>query len=74
MRRLGVGFETYINHAEDHPLAIGRDFRLAYALELHHVFEGEGMLGLGEGGKSENDKGKKNEKETAHDGLSSANG
>ena len=56
VRRLRVGFEIDIDHAEDHPLAVGRNFRLADALELHHVFEGEGMLGLGECGACESNK------------------
>ena len=53
VRRLGVGFEIDVDHAEDHPLAVGRNLRLAHALQLHHVVEGEGMLGLSDGGKCE---------------------
>ena len=52
MRRLGVGFKIDVDHAEDHPLAVGRNLRIAHALQLHHVFEGEGMLGLGDGEKT----------------------
>ncbi len=48
VRRLRVRFEIDIQHAEDHPLAIRRNFRLAHALQFHHVFKGKGMLGLGE--------------------------
>ena len=47
VRRLRVGSEIDIDHAEDYPLAVGRDLRIADALQLHHVVEGEGMLGLG---------------------------
>ena len=47
MRRLGVGVEVDVDRAERHPLAVGRNDGFADALELHHVFEGEGMLGLG---------------------------
>ena len=39
-----------IDGAEQHPLAVGRGHRLANALERHHVFKSEGMLGLREGG------------------------
>jgi hypothetical protein len=53
MRRLRVGREIDIHHAEDYPLSIGRDLRVSDALQPHHVFESEGMLRLGEGGKSE---------------------
>ena len=66
MRRLGVGFEIHVDHAEDHPLAVGRNLGLAHALQLHHVFEGERMPGLGEGGKCER-KHKKGKKKTAHE-------
>ena len=48
VRRLRVGFEIDVDHAEDHPLAVGRNLRIAHALQLHHVVEGEGMLGLGD--------------------------
>ena len=48
MRRLGVLFEIDIDGAEGDPLAVGRDDRLADALQLHHVFERERALGLGE--------------------------
>ncbi len=48
MRRAGVGVKAYIDRAKGDPFAIGRDNRLADALELHHGFEGEGLLGLGE--------------------------
>ena len=53
MRRAGVGFEADIDRAEGDPFAVGRDNRLADALELHHVVEGEGTLGLGESGNRE---------------------
>ena len=53
VRRLGVGRQIHVDHAEDHPLAVRRNLRLADALELHHVFEGEGMLGLRKGWKGE---------------------
>ena len=49
MRRLGVGVEADIDGAEGNPLAVGRNRRLADALELHHVFKSEGMFGLGYG-------------------------
>src|SRR5579863_1099337 len=39
--RLGVSSEFHIHDAEDDPFAVGRDFGLADALELHHVFKGE---------------------------------
>ncbi len=67
VRRLCICFEIHIDHAEDHPLAIGRDFGFAQALELHHVFEGEGMLGLGQGRKCKR-KSKEGEKKMAHEG------
>src|SRR5271157_4198587 len=73
VRRLRIGLEIHIDHAEDHPLAVGRNLRLADALQLHHVFESKGMLDLREGGQRKNDEGKKNEKETAHEGTSTAN-
>src|SRR5580692_2930789 len=69
---LGVGLEIYINHAENHPLPVGRNFGLAHALQFHHVFECEGMFGLGKGGKSEGKK-QKGKNKTAHEGTSSAN-
>jgi len=58
VRRLGVGCKIDIHHAEDYPLAVRRNLRLAHALELHHVFKREGMFRLGKGGKcdSENEK------------------
>jgi hypothetical protein len=67
VRRLGVGLEIHIDHAEDHPLAVRRNFRLSHALQLHHVFESEGVFGLGECGERE----EKNEKEskTTHGDL-----
>ena len=46
---------------------------IAHALQLHHVFEGEGMLGLGESGKSEGEY-EKREKKTAHEEPPAANG
>jgi hypothetical protein len=69
VRRLGVGFEIDIDHAADYPLAVGRNLRLADALQLHHVFESERMLGLGDGGKCEWDQNEKSQEETAHEGL-----
>ena len=47
VRRLGVALEIYIHGAEGHPLAIRGDRRLADTLQLHHIFEGEGIFGLG---------------------------
>src|SRR5580700_7708521 len=72
--RLGVGLEIHIDHAEDHPLAVGRNLRLAHAPELHHVFKSEGALGLRDGRESERNDGKKTKKETPHAVASSANG
>jgi hypothetical protein len=69
VRGFGVGFEIYVDHAKDYPLTVGRDFGRAHALELHHVFEGEGMLGLGCGGYCECDQ-SKGENEAAHEGSS----
>src|SRR6266852_4612169 len=66
MRRLDVGFEINVDHAENHPLAVGRNLRIADALQLHHVVEREGMLGLGDTGESK-DESKKEEKKTAHE-------
>ena len=61
---LFVRGQIHIDSAEQHPLAVRRGHGLADAFQLHHVFESEGMLALGECGKSE----KKNEKKskTAH--------
>jgi integrase len=42
-----------IDHTEDHPLAVELDFRLAHALEFHHVFKSEGMFALTDGGNGE---------------------
>jgi hypothetical protein len=70
VRGLRVGIEVDVDHAEDDPLAVGRDDGLADALQLHHVFEGEGMLGLGEGGEGEGDDCKNEQEETAHKGTS----
>lgn len=50
--RLCVRREVYIHSSKEHPFAVGRDLRLLDALQLHHVFKGEGMFGLGEGRKS----------------------
>ena len=75
MRRLRIGFQIDVDHAEDHPLAVGRNLRIADALQLHHVFEGEGMLSLSESGKSKRKcKYEKREKKTAHEGPPAANG
>ena len=60
----GVRFEVDIDRAERDPFAIGRNDRLADALELHHVFEGEGTLGLGESGKRTADRNRKRNKTT----------
>ena len=46
MRRLGIGFEIDIDHAEEHPLAIRRRHGFAHALQFHHVFKREWMFGL----------------------------
>ena len=64
VRRLRVGSEIDVGHAEDYPLPVGRDLRVADALQLHHVFEREGMLGLGESRNGEC-KNKKRQKNTA---------
>ena len=45
--RFGVRLKTHIDGTECHPPAIRGDRRLADTLELHHVFESEGMFGLG---------------------------
>ena len=55
MRRLGVSVEADVNGGKRYPLAIRRDGGLADALELHHVFKGEGMLGLGLGEERESE-------------------
>ena len=68
MRRLRVGFEIDVDHAEDHPLTVGRHLRISDALQLHHVVEREGMLGLSQSGEGEG-KNEKGEKKTAHEGL-----
>jgi len=60
VRRLCIRGQIHVDHAEEHPLAVGRGHRLADALQLHHVFESKGVLGLGEGGKRE----KKDEKKS----------
>src|SRR5208283_5744852 len=67
VRRLGVGCEIDVDHAEDHPLAVGRDLRIADALQLHHVFKGEGMFGLGRGERCQCGKHEKIKKNTAHE-------
>jgi hypothetical protein len=68
VRRLGIRREVHVDRTEDDPFAIGRGHRLLDALQRHHVFEGEGMLGLGKNRKcKKKDKGKKND--TAHGGL-----
>ena len=69
MRRLRVCCQIDIDHAEDHPLAVGRNFRFPHALELHHVFEGERVFDLGETGKREDHHGKKTRNYTAHENL-----
>ena len=48
MRLARVLVEVDVHRAEADPLAVGRDDGLADALELHHVFEGEGTLALRE--------------------------
>ena len=50
MRSFLVRREIDIDRAEQHPLAVGRGHGLGHALERHHVFEGEWMLGLREAG------------------------
>jgi hypothetical protein len=65
VRRLRVHFQIHVDYAEDDPPAVGRDLRIADALQLHHVFKCEGMLGLGESGKSEGEN-EKREKKPAH--------
>ena len=54
-------------------LPSGETHGLADALQLHHVFESEGMFGLSEGGKSKR-KYEKREKKTAHEEPPAANG
>src|SRR5947208_10657992 len=44
MRDLRVRFEIDIYAIEQDPFAIGRRYRRANALQLHHVLEGEWML------------------------------
>jgi len=53
VRRLGVLIEVDLNGGERNPLAVGRDGGLTDALELHHVFESEGVPGLGVSEKRE---------------------
>jgi hypothetical protein len=48
MRLSCVRLERDIDGAERHPLAVGRHREVADTLQLHHVFEGEGALGLGQ--------------------------
>src|ERR1700733_4956695 len=60
MWRFRVSFEIDVDNAEDHPLAVGRNYRLTDALELHHVFESEGSFGLRECGKGEGYQGERN--------------
>ena len=60
VRSLRVRCQIHVDRAEEHPLAVGRRHGLADALQLHHVFEREGVLGLGEGGERE----KKDEKKS----------
>ncbi len=67
VRGLLVRRQIHIDRREQHPLAVGRRHRLANALQLHHVFESEGMLGLRKCRKGE----EKNEEKskTAHEVL-----
>ena len=70
VRGLLVRREIHIDRGEQNPLAIRRRHRLADALQLHHVFESEWMLDLGEGGKSQRkneQKSKEQKNQTAHD-------
>src|SRR5208283_2439275 len=69
MGRLRIGLEIHIDHAEDHPLAVRRNLRLAHALQLHHVFEGKRMFGLRKTRKRECDKSEENKGATTHEGL-----
>ena len=46
VRRFLVRREVHIHRTEQHPLAIGRGYRLAHTLKRHHVFECEWALGL----------------------------
>jgi hypothetical protein len=73
MWRLRIGRQIDIGHAEDHPLAVGRNLRIADALQLHHVVESERMLSLGKSGNCER-KNKKGQKNTAHEVPPAANG
>jgi hypothetical protein len=66
--RLRVRREINVDDTEDHPLAVRRNLRVSDALELHHVVEGEGVLGLSESGKSKCEH-EKREKKTAHEEL-----
>jgi hypothetical protein len=70
MRRLRVGFEAHIDHAEEHPPAIGRDLRIADALQLHHVLEGEGMLLLSDSGHGKSNESESGKKKTTHEAIS----
>src|SRR3981081_3996 len=67
--RLCVGLEIHINHAEDHPLAVRRDFRLTHALEFHHVFKSERKLGWSAVRGRGCAQSKKSQEEPAHEDL-----
>jgi hypothetical protein len=56
MRLARVFVETDVHSGERHPLAVRRDDGLAYTLELHHVFKGEGALALCETAQRATDK------------------
>src|ERR1041385_9564629 len=56
MRSLCVRRQVHIHGGKQDPLAIGRGHRLLHPLELHHVFEGEGMFFLCEQGNASNER------------------
>jgi hypothetical protein len=67
MRRLRVCFQIDINSREEYPFAIWRDRRFLHTLQLHHVFEGEGMFSLS--GSNQSRKEAKDKSTRAHEGL-----
>jgi uncharacterized protein (TIGR00251 family) len=69
MRRLRIGIEIDVDNSEDHPLAVRRNLRLAYPLQLHHVVKRERMFRLSKERRTAREK-KKIEKKTAHKSTS----
>src|SRR5215469_665931 len=53
VRLARVLLQVNINHAEQHPAAIGRRHRLVDALQRHHVFKCERPPGLSQSGRGE---------------------